>query len=84
MDALCLINKALKKPFDPHTRWFNGLEEMKRMWVVGVLEPLGMGLGHDEDKGTHTHIMVSGHLDTYYTLDVDAMVDNLCTSTCKS
>ena len=71
-----LIKKALKKPFDPHTRWFNGLEEMKMMWAFGVLEPLGMALGQKEDEGTHTHMIVFGHLDTYYTLDVDAMMES--------
>ena len=45
VDALGLINKALKNYFDPHTRWFNVLEEMKMMWALGVLEPLGMSLG---------------------------------------
>ena len=43
-EASCVIKKALKKPFDPHTRWFNCLEEMKMMWEFGVLEPLGMAL----------------------------------------
>ena len=43
-DASCMIKKALKKPLDPHTRWFNCLEEMKMMWEFGVLEPLGMAL----------------------------------------
>ena len=37
----------------------------------GVLETLRMALGHKEDEGTHTHMMVIGHLDTYYTLGVD-------------
>ena len=77
MDALCLINKALKKPFYPHTRWFNGLEEMKMMWAFGVLEPLGMALGNKEDEGTHTHMMVTGHLETYYTLGNDTMLHTL-------
>ena len=36
-----------------------------------VLEPLGMALGKKEDEGTHMHMMVIGHLDTYYTLGVD-------------
>ena len=65
MDALCLINKALKKPFDPHNRWFNGLKEMKMMWALGVLEPLGMSLGKKEDEDTHMHMIVIGYLDTY-------------------
>ena len=72
-----MIKKALKKPFDPHTRWFNGLEEMKMMWAFGVLEPFGMALGRKEDEGTYTHMMVIGHLDTYYSLGVDAMMDTL-------
>ena len=49
MDALGLIKKALKKPFDPHSSWFNGLEEMNTTWEFGVLEPLGMVPGHKED-----------------------------------
>ena len=72
-----LIKKALKKPLDPHTRWFNGIEYMKMIWEFGVLEPLGMALGQKEDEGTHTHMIVIGHLDTYYTLDVDAIMDTL-------
>ena len=32
------------KPFDPHIRWFNRIEEMNMMWAFGVLEPLGMTL----------------------------------------
>ena len=79
LDALGLIKKALKKPFDPHTRWFNGLEEIKMMWEFEVLEPLGMALGKKEDEGTHMHMMVIGHLETYYTLGVDAMMDTLWT-----
>ena len=47
--VLGLIKKALKKPLDPHTRWFNGLEEMKMIWALGVLEPLWMVLGHKKD-----------------------------------
>ena len=43
-DASYVIKKALNKPLDPHTRWFNCLEEMKMMWEFGVLEPLGMAL----------------------------------------
>ena len=50
-----LIKKALKKPFDPHTRCFNCLKEMRMMWEFGVLEPLGTALEKKEDKGTHTH-----------------------------
>ena len=45
VDALGLTKKALKKLLDPHTKWFNGLEEMKMMWSFGVLEPLGIVLG---------------------------------------
>ena len=41
------------------------------MWAFGVLEPLGMALGKKEDEGTHTHMMVIRHLDTYYTFGVD-------------
>ena len=58
-------------PFDPHTRWFNGLEEMQMMWAFRVLEPLGTALGKKEDEGTHTQMMVIGNLDTYYNLGVD-------------
>ena len=47
------------------------------MWEFGVLEPLGMSLGKREDEGTHMHMIVIGHLDTYYTLGVDDMVDTL-------
>ena len=79
MDALGLIKKALKKPFDPHTRWFNCLEEMKMMWAFGVLEPLGMALGQKEDEGTHTHMMVIGHLDLMY--DEPRVCENRCS--CK-
>ena len=43
-DSSYVIKKSLKKPLDPHTRWFNCLEEMKMMWEFGVLEPLGMAL----------------------------------------
>ena len=35
----------------------------------GVLEPLRMALGKKEDEGTHTYMIVIGHLDTYYTLN---------------
>ena len=52
---------------------------MKMMQAFGVLEPLGMALGYKEDEGTLMHMMVSGNLDTHYTLDVVAMVDNLWT-----
>ena len=42
--------EGLEETFGPtHTRWFNGLEEMKMMWSFGVMEPLGMVLGHKED-----------------------------------
>ena len=41
------------------------------MWAFGVLEPLGMALGHKENEGTHTHMMVIGHMDTYYIPGVD-------------
>ena len=44
------------------------------MWAFGVFEPLGMALGQKEDEGTHTHMMVIGHLDTYCTLGVDDMM----------
>ena len=47
------------------------------MWAFGVLEPLRMALGKKEDEGTHTHMMVIGNLDTYYTFGVDAMMDTL-------
>ena len=55
-DASCVIKKTLKNPFDPHTRWFNCLEEMKMMWAFGILQPLWMALGQNKDKGIHTHI----------------------------
>ena len=57
MDALGFIKKALWKPLDPHTRWFNGLEEMKMIWAFRVLEPLGMVLGHK--KGLAPTYMVA-------------------------
>ena len=44
---------------------------MMMMWEFGVLETMGMALGQKEDEVTHTHTMVIGHLDTYYTLGVD-------------
>ena len=33
-----------------------------------------MALGQKEDEGTHTHMMVIGHLDTYYTLGDDGLM----------
>ena len=53
----CLIKKALTNHFDPYTRWFNGLEEMKMIWAFGVLEPLGMVLGNK--KGLTPTYMVA-------------------------
>ena len=50
-----MIKKDLKNPLAPHTRWFNGLEDMKIMWEFGVLEPLGMAPRKKEDEETHTH-----------------------------
>ena len=47
------------------------------MWAFEVLEPLGMALGKKEDEGTHMHMMVIGNLDTYHTLGVDSMMENL-------
>ena len=47
---------------------------MNMTWEFGVLEPWVMALGKKEDEGTHTHKMVIGHLETYYTLGVDVMM----------
>ena len=45
-----------KKPFDPHIRWFNRLEEMKMMWAFGVLETLGMTLEEKKIKALTPYV----------------------------
>ena len=44
------------KPFDPHIRWFNRLEEMKMMWAFGVLESLGMTLEQKKMKALTPYV----------------------------
>ena len=43
-----------KKPFDPHIRWFNRIEEMKMMWEFWNLVTFGDDPRENESEGTHT------------------------------
>ena len=45
-----------KNPFDPHIRWFNRIEEMKKMWAFRVLEPLGVTLEQKKMKALTPYV----------------------------